>query len=156
MARLVKDNPLQIMKNISMFDIDEDYDNIEARKQLDLLFHTLIMSDNEKSREFIERFLDASNEIIYDMGLIDKPEEQDTEDVYDGEEGDDTESDDMDMGGDGEEVEMDMGGDTDDGGGFDMGEPADEEDEGDDDIPDGMLGDSYNPLVDAANSFLYI
>lgn len=125
---------VQILKAISMFDIEEDYNDKEARDKLAILFRELVTANDSKSKEFLERFLNGVNEIIADMGIIDKPEEEPAED----------------------EVEMPEPEAEDV-----PEEPTDEpeteekpEEPAEDEVPDELLGAGYNPLVSMANGFL--
>jgi len=147
MPKDINGTPLDIMKAISMFDIDEDFDDTEARKKLDMLFHELIMSDDPKAKEFLSKFLDNVENIIADMGVIEKPK-NDEEDVEFPEEEPTDET------GDGGEEETTPTEET-----PTEEEPSGEENSGEenseDEIPDEVLS-HYNPLIDRANSFIYV
>ncbi len=134
---------IQILKAISMFDPEEDYDDTEARDKLAILFREIIKSDEPQAKEFLDRFLSGVDNVIADMGIIEKPEE--------------APSDEVDLPDD------DELGPEDEGPEEPMGEPeatADverdaEEGEEEEEIPDELLGAGYDPLVSRANSFLY-
>ena len=128
-SKKINGNPEEIMKAISMFDIENDFDNTEAKEKLDILFHNLIVSSDPKAKEFLEKFLSQSTKVIADMGIINEPEEDDTDDVVDF-----------------EDEPVDDESPIDD-------EPVDG-DEVDDEVPDNLLGAGYNPLIARANSFL--
>jgi len=140
----IKGSPLDIMKAISMFDIDTDFDDTEAKKKLDILFHNLIVSDDPKAKEFLERFLSQVDNVIADMGVIEKPEEEEEEEEVDF----DDEPSDEELPADDEELPADKPADK----------PVDDvdgdEEENIDEIPDDLLGAGYNPLISRANSFL--
>ncbi len=131
-------SPVDILKAISLFGQD-DFKDREARDKLSMLFRELIMNGDPKSDEFLQRFLKGVGGLIYDMGLIDKPE-------------DDLSGDDVEMPD--EEPEQEMPVDD---------VPAEEEIPAEDDeeegIPDDMISASYRPtphdnLCNEANSFL--
>ena len=140
----IKGSPLDIMKAISMFDIDTDFDDTEAKKKLDILFHNLIVSDDPKAKEFLERFLSQVDNVIADMGVIEKPKEEEEEEEVDF----DDEPSDEELPADDEELPADKPADK----------PVDDvdgdEEENIDEIPDDLLGAGYNPLISRANSFL--
>lgn len=146
MPQNINGSPMDIMKAISMFDIEEDFDDTEARKKLDMLFHELIMSNDPKAKEYIGKFLDSSENIIADMGVIEKPED-DEEDVEFPEE---EPTDDIEEEPSEEEPSEEEP----------TEEPPQDETETDgeeevDEIPDELLS-HYNPLIDRANSFIYM
>ena len=144
MAKLTND-PKELLKGISTYDIDDDSDKVDNRKALDLLFHRLIMSDDPEAKQFMKIFIDNVSSIIYDMGLLDdKPEDQ----------ADDIDGDIDDMGDDNQDDDEEvLFGDEDE---TDGDTEEDTEEDLSSDIPDSVLGDSYDPLIDTANSFLYM
>lgn len=144
----IKGSPIDIMKAISMFDVETDYEDTEAREKLDILFHNLIMSDDPKAKEFFDRFLKGVTNVIADMGIIDKPEEEEpVDDVElpdeapeDATEEEPTEEEPIEEPAAEEEPTE--------------GEPEEEEPV-EDEVPDELLGAGYNRLINHANSFLY-
>ena len=146
------DTPLDMMKAISMFDTEADFDNTEAREKLDILFHNLIMSDDPDAKEFLERFLNQAGDVISDMGVIEKKPEEEPEDEVEM-----PTDDEVDAGEEAPEEEIPVDEPTDE-------EPVEneggDEEEAPDEVTDDLLGASYNPLhenaglVSRANSFL--
>lgn len=137
---------IQIMKAISMFDPDEDYTDKEARDKLAILFRELVMSNEPKAKEFLERFLDGVDTIISDMGIIDKPEEEPSDDV-------EMPSDDEELPSDDEEFPADEEPSTEEI----PEEPTQEPEEEEDVVSDELLGAGYTynqRLVENANGFL--
>lgn len=147
MPKSIKGSPIEIMKAISMFDIDTDFEDNEAKEKLGILIHNLIMSEDPKAREFFDRFFKEVNNVIADMGIIEKPEEEEPVDDVEFPDEEETNT---------ENPEGDI---PDEEGGESEEEPTLDDvmdDEGDnvDDVPDEVLGDSFNPLITRANSFL--
>jgi len=137
MPKPMKGSPIDIMKAISMFDVETDFSNHEAKQKLSMLFHTLIMSKDPNAKEFVTRFLKNIGNVIADMGIIEKPKDEPEQQ--------------------GDEVEFP----SDD----EMGDVAPEDesseeepvdDNAPDEVPDDLLSAGFNPLIDRANSFLYI
>ncbi len=77
---------LDILKAISTFDMQKDYNDTDARKQLSVMFRDLILSDNEilkeqiaelfqniilsdseASQQFISSFIDSVDDVIGDV-----------------------------------------------------------------------------------------
>lgn len=149
------DTPLDMMKAISMFDTESDFDNTEAREKLDILFHNLIMSEDPDAKEFLERFLNQADDVIADMGVIEKPEEEPEDEV------EMPTDDEVDAGGeeDAPEEEIPVDEPVADEEPVD-GEEGGEEEDAPDEVTDDLLGAGYNPmlentrLVSRANSFL--
>lgn len=142
----IKGTPIEIMKAISMFDIDEDYDNREARKKLDLLFHELIMNNDPDSKEFLRKFLEHVDSVISDMGVVAKKQNTNKEEPE--ENGDEVEFPEPEVG-TGETEEEENGGEE------NNNEAPAEEEGGEEEIPDELLS-HYNPLIDMANNFIYM
>jgi len=126
MPEKIKGSPIEIMKAISMFDIETDYNDTQAKEKLDILFHNLIISKDPKAKEFLARFLKGVSNIIADMGIIERPEEEPVDDVEMPDEAP-------------EETTEEK--------------PTEEPIE--DEVPDELLGAGYNRLITHANSFLY-
>jgi len=145
MPTQIKGSPLEIMKAISMFDTENDFNNTEAREKLGILFHNLVMSNNPKSKEFITRFLKQVSNVIADMGIIEKPKDEPEDEV---EMPTDVE---VDAGEEAPEEEIPVEEPNTDE------VPVDDtkgEEEVDDEVPDELLGAGFNPLIARANSFL--
>ena len=125
---------VEIMKSISMFDIDVDYKDPEARKELGLLFNGMVnlVDSDPKAKDFFSRFISSVDRVIRDMGVIESPSKDDSDDL------------------DSDDEVLDLP-DSDDG---DVDKPT--VDLKSKSVDDKMVGDSYNYLVSRANSFLYI
>jgi len=151
MPKQITNNPEDLLKSISMYDVEEDSKFKDNRKSLDLLFHRLIMNDDPTAKEFIKKFIDSVSDIIYDMGIIDKKQQQsdeiEGEEEPEGEEGEEVVFPDEEEGEETteEEPEAEEG---------EEGEETSEEEPNANDIPDDILTAGYNPLIDVANSFL--
>jgi len=130
-----EDKAIEILKRISMFDPETDFDNIESKKDLSMQFHELIMSNTPKAREFFKRFDTGVNDIIRDMGIISK------------EDGGDIEGED--------EVDMSPTPDEDGMEDIETENPNEEDftDEEDVDLTK-ALSDSFNYRIDFANRFM--
>ena len=145
MPQEIHGSPLDIMKAISMFDIDTDFDDIKRREKLGMLFHTLVMSNDPKSKEFIARFLKQVSNVIADMGVIEKPKDEPEDEV------ELPTDDEIDVGDEAPEEDIPVEEPNTEE------EPVDDtEDEEpiDDEVPDELLGAGFNPLISRANSFL--
>lgn len=118
---------LHYLKAISMFDTETDFGNEDAKRQLSLLFRELIMSDDPQAKEFFSRFLGGVDKVIKDMGLIDSAEGEDVVDMPPPEE---------------KEPVADVPAGPTSG----PGAPK----------PQAPMADSYNYLLDRANSFIYM
>lgn len=124
--------PIEIMKAISMFNPEEDYDNQEARDKLAALFRELVMSDTPEARQFFNRFIKGADNIIRDMGIIAKDIEPEDEVEIPAEEPvEEPAQEEEPVAPEGEEGE----------------------EEADTEVPSELMGDSYR-LVLRANSFL--
>lgn len=123
--------PIEIMKAISLFDTETDYQDQEARDKLASLFRELVLSDDPESREFFERFKKGVDNIIRDMGIIAKEEEPEDEVEMPDEEPIDEPAPEEPVAPEGDE----------------------EEEEADTEVPSELMGDSYR-LISRANSFL--
>ena len=144
----IKGSPIDIMKAISMFDTETDFDDTEAKEKLGILFHNIVMSEDPKAKEFLDRFLKQVDNVIADMGIIEKPEDEPEDEV------DMPQDDELDMGDEEapeEEIPVDEP--------LADEEPVDGTDGDDevevDEVPNDLLGAGYNRLLDKANSFLY-
>jgi len=67
-----KNRPLEIMKAISMFNPNTDFDDDEAKKKLSILLHELVMGGDSTSKEFFNVFFKSVHKVIKDMGVISK------------------------------------------------------------------------------------
>lgn len=123
------------LKAISMFDPKTDFDNEESKRDLSLLFRKLIMSDDDKAREFITRFLKGVDKVIKDMNIVDSSAT------------------------DGSEDEVDMSPTPPDG---NEAPPVGDTPPSSTTLPPfptepkEQMGDSYNHLLDMANSYIYM
>lgn len=81
----MKDNGsiIEILKTISMFNIDKDFQNYDAKDYLSILFRKLVMSEDANAKDFMGRFLDNINKIIKDMDIDTNPPKNDDENVTD-------------------------------------------------------------------------
>jgi len=148
-----KASPTELLKAISLFDVDKDLDDRESVKKLDMLFHELIttLADNpdETTKEFLSIFIDHTDSILHDMGIASE-KQNDEVDMGGEEEGGEEEMDAFSGEGEGEEPAEGEDVFSDE---TSEEEPAPEE-TGEEEIPDDLL-DHYNPLIDIANSFIY-
>ena len=126
----------EILKTISLFDVDEDYDDREAREKLASLFNRIIMSDDPSVKEFFKRFINEIDTILYDMGISEEKPKEETEEnpeeITPPEESEENTPEEA--GGEGEEEK-----------------PAGNSGE----IPDELLSAGYNVLVNMANEYIY-
>lgn len=124
----------QILKRISSFDVDSDFEDKATKEELSYLFNQLIMSDDPLGKEFFGRFMDEIATILDDMKIIAKEEQPDEtpEPAPEEETSEETSTE--------EEV------------------PAEDEEEGGAEIPSEMLGAGYayvQTMIEHANQFMY-
>lgn len=73
-----KNRVVDLLKTISMFDIQSDF-NDSSREKLSLLFREIINSRDPKAKEFLGKFLKGTHTIIKDMGIAIKGNSPDTD-----------------------------------------------------------------------------
>ncbi len=128
---------IHYLKAISMFDPETDFEREETRRQLSITFRKLIMSDDAKAKEFITRFLKGVDKVIKDMGVVDSSATDDVSDEV----------------GAGDEVDMSP---TPPAGGDEPVDPALSPSAPPPLPDDQQMADSYNYLLDRANSYIYM
>lgn len=137
MAERTKD----ILKTISMFDVDKDFEDREAREKLANLFRDLILNPEPDAKDFFAIFSEKISDILNDLDVT---EEEPTEEDPSGDDPVGVQDDEV------EDIPEDDDEETDE-------ETEDDTEEEDEEIPDELMDNMKytHPIIERANRFIY-